>query len=91
MRDEKPGICCPRVDAKPTFLANILEVIPVEDLKMKAKPALKLLAPLQQHRGRTGDDYLSHFLAEKELPSNQPCLYRFPEADIVRNEQIDAG
>lgn len=91
MGNQKPSMSGPRVDAKPALLANLLKIISVEDLKGETKSVLKLLAPLQEHRWRTRDDYLSHFLTQQEFPSNQPCLDGFAKTYVIRYEQIDSG
>ena len=89
MRDQKPGVRGPGIDAIAALLPHAGDVILVENLKDHAEALLQLLLPLQQHRGRAGDDDVLDFLPEQEFAGNQPGLNRLSETDVIRDEKVN--
>src|SRR5438105_3520608 len=57
----------------------------------EAEGLLHLLAPLRHDAGRAGDDDPAHLLAEQQLAEDQPCLDGLSHANVVSNEETDAG
>jgi hypothetical protein len=88
VRHQETGVCTPGINAEATLPANALHVFLVQDLEHQAKACLKLILPLEKHRGRAGDDDLLGFLAKKEFSGNQGCLDSFSQPYVIRDEEI---
>jgi hypothetical protein len=80
----------PGIDAETALAPNPLEVVLVENFKRQTETCLKFLLPLQEHGWRTGHHDLAHLLAQQQLAGNESCFDGFPEADIIRDEEVDA-
>ena len=87
VRDEETRVRGPGIDPKPTFAANILDVVLVEDFEVEAKAAVQFFPPLEQHRRRAGDNDVAHLLSQQQLAGNQPGLDRLAQANVIRDEQ----
>ena len=79
----------PGIDAIAALLSYPGNVILVENLKDHAEALLQLLLPLEQHRGRAGDNDVLDLLPEQEFAGNQPGLNRLSKADIVGDEEVN--
>ena len=69
---------------------QLTDAVPVYDLERKAKLGLQLILPLYRHRRRRSDHDEVHPAPEQELTCDQARFDRLAEADIVRNQQVDA-
>jgi len=65
-------------------------VLAINDLKRQSELCLELILPLICHGGRSRDDNEVDTATEKQFTRNEPSLDGFAEADVVRNQEIDA-
>ena len=89
--NEEVRIGCPRINRVALFLADALDVFAVEDFESEAEAIFEFGLPLIEHRGRAGDDNVLDAFAKEEFGGNEPGFDGFAEADVVGDEEIDAG
>ena len=77
----------PRVRAPASLATDLGEPRPVDDDEGQAEALLHLVAPLLDHRGRTGHHHPAHALAHQHLAEDQPGLDGLAQADVVGDEQ----
>ena len=90
LRDQKPRVGGPRVDAEAALAADILDVILVQNFEPQAEAGIEFLAPLEQHGRRAGHDDFADLLAEQKLAGDESGLDGLAQADIVGDEQVHA-
>ena len=62
----------------------------IQDDERQTETHFHLRLPLRNDRCRTRDNNAFHFLAHDQLAEDQPGFDRFPETNIVSDEQIDS-
>ena len=67
-----------------------LKEAPARRIK-QAEAAVQLVAPLEDDRGRAGDDDLPHPLPHQELADDEARLDRLAQAHVVGDEQVHPG
>ena len=80
----------PGVHREAALLPHPAHVVPIEHHEREAEPLVELLFPLQHHRRRRRDDDPPDPLPHQQLADNEAGLDRLAEADVVRDEQVDA-
>ncbi len=90
LRDQKPRVRGPGVDAEAALAAHTLNVILVQDFKPQAEAGIEFVAPLEQHGRRAGHDDFSNLLAEKKFAGDEAGFDGFAQPDIVGDEQVHA-
>jgi len=91
VREDEPRVSRERVDAIAPLAPAGENEIAVEDREGEAEAAVELVAPLEDDRGRAGDDDLLHPLPHEQLADDEPRLDRLAQAHVVRDEEADAG
>lgn len=89
-RDEESAVRGPRIYAVAALPPHAEDVIAVEHLEGQPEAGVELVAPLEQHRRRAGDDDLSHLLAQEQFAGDEAGLDGLAEADVVGDEEVDA-
>src|SRR4051794_3173137 len=73
MRDEKPAVRVPRVDAEAALAPHLREVVAVEDLENETETLVKLCLPLlKNRRGSRYDDRLG-LLTQQQFAGDRPA------------------
>lgn len=88
VRDQEPRVGRPGVNPVSALPSDPSYVVPVQNLEYKAEASLHLLAPLQQHRRRCGDDDLADLAAEEQLAGNEPGLDCLADADVIGDKEV---
>ena len=91
MREDELAVRRPGVDSIAALFAALGDEGAVEDGKRESEAALELVLPLQDDGRRTGDDHSTDLLAKEELAENEPGFDRLADADVVGDEEVDAG
>ena len=81
----------PGVDAVAALAAHAADEVAVEHREGEAEARLQLVLPLQDDRRRARDDDAADLLAQEQLADDQPRLDGLAEADVVGDEEVDAG
>ena len=76
---------------KPTFAAQSLDELGIDDAEIEAKFLLHLRAPLLLKGRRAQHQHGAGTMAQKHFLNHQASLDRLPEADVVCDEQTSAG
>ena len=74
VRDEKPAVGAPRIDAKAAFLADTREVHAVENHEEETEALLHLRLPLLQDGRGCGDHDRLRLLAQQQLAGDEAGL-----------------
>ena len=90
VRDEEARVSGPGVDAEAAFLADAFHVGAVHDLEDQAEAGFEFVFPLQQHRGRAGDDDVVDATAQQQFGGDESCFDGLAEADVIGDEEVDA-
>ena len=91
VRDQKPAVGAPRVDAEAPVPAHLRQVGAVQDHEQEAEALLHLPLPLLQHGCGGGDDHGARLLAQQQLAGDEAGLDGLAEAGVVGDEQVHAG
>jgi hypothetical protein len=73
-----------------SFSALLSHILAVIDDEGETEALLQLLPPLGYHGWRCGDDDSLDPLSQHQLAKDQSRLDRFPQADVVGDEEVDA-
>lgn len=73
------------------FATEALDVLGVDDPKLEAEFLLHLGLPFDLQAGGANDEHGPGAMTDEQLLDDQSRLDRFTQADIVRDEEIDAG
>ena len=88
VRDQKPAVRAPRVDAEAPVPAHLRQVGTVQDHEQETETLLHLPLPLLQHGGGGGDDHGAYLLAQQQLAGDEAGLDGLAEAGVVGDEQV---
>jgi hypothetical protein len=91
VRQDEAGVGGEGVDAVASFAAAGEDEVAVEDGEGEAEAAVELVAPLEDDGGGTGDDDPADALPHEELADDEARFDRLSEADVVGDEEPDAG
>ena len=75
--------------AKPRSLRILVTYVAVEDGEDEPEARFHLVAPLFEHRGRTGDDDSVDAPSQEEFARDEACLDRLSESYVVGYEEVD--
>ena len=90
VRDEKPAVGAPRIDAEAAFLADAREIHAVENHEEETEALLHLRLPLLQDGRGGGDHHRPGLLAKQQLAGDEAGLDGLAEAGVVGDEEVDA-
>ena len=88
--DDEARADAPRIGRKSPRPAGLQKVLAVDDSEVEAKFLRQFVLPLQQHRGRRGDENHVDTTPQKQLANDKAGLDSFTKADVVGDQQIHA-
>ncbi|XYP31467.1 hypothetical protein ACI6GS_06475 [Zavarzinia sp. CC-PAN008] len=91
MRDGEPAAGRPGVNPETALAPHRRDVHAVHQREAQAEARLHLILPLRLGRGRCRDDDRVDPPPEQQFARDQPRLDRFTQANVVGDEQVDAG
>ena len=89
MRDKKPRVRAPRVNAESSFAADSFHVLLVEDLESESEANFEFILPLEEHRGRAANDDFLRLLPQKQFSGDQPRFNGLTQTDVISDEEVD--
>ena len=90
VRHNQVRVRLPGVGGMAALFAHAANVGAVEDLEIQSELRFQFVAPLVDHRRRTGDDYRVDTLTQEHLAGDQAGFDRLTQADVIGYEQVDA-
>ena len=91
MGDDEARAGGPWIDGKAAKAPQLADALAIDDVERQTELAFELVLPLHRHCRRRCDDDEVDAAPQQQLAGDEPGLDRLAEADVVGNQEIDAG
>ena len=90
MGDQEAGTEGPRIGGETPGAADLRHVFTVHGGECQTEFGFQLVLPLRDHPGGRGDQHEIQAASQEHFPQDQAGLDRLPQADVIRDKQVDA-